>query len=308
MTNRMTKLTLSNYQQLQEKINLINPNFYISALNISLWKNYDLDIYYVAENNAIYLYLKVLKDKLVVEDCAIKNFYILRPIIKQNEISYKYLIKAIDNIKEFIGNQKEIIFDRLFDNDLKYFKNYQLVSSVDSSYLYLTEKFKGFPGKKMQKKRNLLNSFNKTFGVDTKLVKYESSQNEIILEFVKNHIIENHGSLREYEYNYIKDLLNTNEANLTGSLMYYNDKLIGVTVGYTRNDIYEIFLEKADKKFKGSYQYLLSNNLILNNINTKFVDRQDSERQEGLEQSKKSYKPYHIFNTHTIKVNINGTN
>ncbi len=306
MNSKMTLLTKDNYKKLQQYINMIYPNYYISALNLYLWKHYGLEIYYIYESDVIYIYIKIIKDKLIVNDNEINNFYILRPIIKKNEISYPYFIKAIDYIKPFLKGVNALYLDRVFASDLKYLKNYSIVSNSDSSYIYHTNKLKGFPGKKMQKKRNLYNFYNKNYGEDTTFVFYDGTQNREILSYVKNHIIQNQGYLREYEYNYIKNLLYCNDSNLSGLLMYYKNELIGVTIGYSRNDIYEIFLEKASKNYKGSYQYLLSNNLEKNNIEQIYVDRQDSERQEGLEQSKKSYKPYYIVNTYLVKVDFHG--
>lgn len=307
MNKDLIELSLKNYEYLQDRINNIHPNYYISTLNLLLWKNYNINVYFKVDKDAIYIIIKP-NSILNVNGENIDSFYILRPIIKKNEISYNYLIKSVNLVKDEIKKNSCVFFDRLFDDDLKYLKKYKIISKNDSSYIYLTEKLKTFAGKKLQKKRNLLNFFTKNYINNVKLTKYDGSQDEQIIEYSKNHIIETSGNIREHEINSIKDLLNTKNSNLKGSLMYYDNTLIGVTIGYVRENIYEIFLEKASRKFKGSYQYLLSENLKLNEISSKFIDRQDSEREEGLEQSKRSYKPYYVFMTYLVKVNKNGNN
>lgn len=307
MNKDLIELSLKNYEYLQDRINKIHPNYYISSLNLLLWKNYNINIFFKVEHDAIYLIIEP-NSPIVINEEEIKCFYILRPIIGKNEISYKYLIRATNLIKDEIKEKSCVIFDRLFDDDLRYLKNYKIVSTNDSSYIYLTEKLKTFAGKKLQKKRNLLNFFVKNYKENSKIVKYDGTQIEEIIEYSKNHIISTSGKLRDYEINSITNLLNTKNKNLKGSLMYHNGILSGVTIGYDRGDIYEIFLEKASRELKGSYQYLLSENLKLNEISSKFVDRQDSEREEGLEQSKRSYRPYYVFKTHLVKVVRNGNN
>ena len=56
-------------------------------------------------------------------------------------------------------------------------------------------------------------------------------------------------------------------------------------------DYDEICIEKAWRSIKGSYQCLLSQGRIINNINTEFIDRQDGASSEGIIKSKLSYKP-----------------
>ena len=86
----------------------------------------------------------------------VKDFYILRPIIKQNVISYNYLIEAVLNAKQLVKNNREIYFDRLFEDDLKYFRNCTVISQSNSAFFYLTKQLKFFPGKKMQKKKKFI--------------------------------------------------------------------------------------------------------------------------------------------------------
>lgn len=303
MNKQIIELNSLNYKKLQEEMDRINKDYYVSALNMLLWKNYGVDIFYLVEHNAIYVYM-FLKHDILINNEKISGVYIFRPIIKKNESAYNYLIKSITNIKPMLKLNQPIFFDRLFKKDIKYFKNYEIIAELDASYIYKTEQFIRFPGKKMQKKRNMYNFFVKNYSEKVSFEKYDITKKQIIVDYCKKHMIETSGSVREYELNSIIKFLNTNDKNISGLIMYHENTVIGVTIGYLRNNVYEIFIEKASHDFKGSYQFLLSTNLEVNNINTKYIDRQDSERQEGLEQSKRSYKPYYVYCTYFVKVNL----
>lgn len=299
--NKIIELNEENYKSLQEAINEINPNYYISALNLLLWKNYNLKIFYKINYDVIYVYM-VLNSMININGRIVKDFYILRPIIKQNVISYNYLIEAVLNAKQLVKNNREIYFDRLFEDDLKYFRNCTVISQSNSAFFYLTKQLKFFPGKKMQKKRNLYNFYLKNYESETRIEIYNPSYKQKVIEYCEKHIIETNGSIRKHEINSIKNLLKVNDQNMSGILIFYKDELVGVTIGCKRNDVYEIFIEKASRSLKGSYQYLLSKNLEINQIETTYIDRQDSERLENLDQSKRSYKPIFVFSTYFVKV------
>lgn len=303
MKYELTKLGQSNYIELQKEINKLNPEYYLSAQYLLLWKRYGASIWYYLDTDAIYLFYEYeSKENRVNKLDSQTSFYIIKPITRTEENSYPYLKKSIEIACENFIQRGQIFFTRLWKHDLKWFDDYEIIYEMETSFIYETDQLKYFPGKKMQKKRNMLNFYKNNYEQDSKIVKYEQKYVRDVLLYCKNHILENSDEYRAYEYDWIKGLVLDSRETLYGSILYYKDQIAGVTIGCIHNDIFEIFLEKANRNLKGAYQYLLSQNLILHNINTKYIDRQDSENQEGLSKSKRSYKPINIITTYTIKV------
>ncbi|MDE7221789.1 MAG: hypothetical protein K2N40_00760, partial [Ureaplasma sp.] len=87
-----------------------------------------------------------------------------------------------------------------------------------------------------------------------------------------------------------------------GLVILINKEIVGVTISYLRKDICEIVLEKAEHEIPGLYQFLIQQNLIVNNINQKYVDRQDDAFIEGLRKSKLSYYPILCISRFSSKV------
>lgn len=290
-------LTENNYAQLQQELNRVDSDFYISAANFYYcWVLYGFKISYIATDNAIYIYAQK-------ED--VDQTLLIRPIIKKGENILIHFKKMLFIGLQFIKFKSSIKWVRILENDLPLFNEYKIINELDSAYFYPTDQLKYMAGKKMQKRRNFLNFFTKNYSSKTKIIKYKDLYYDDVIKFCTKHIKESNPDVfRNSELNSIKGFLKSKSDNGYGSIMFYEGKIIGVTFGFITGDKYEIFLEKADKSFKGSYQYLLSNNLKLNNINTKIIDRQDSESDQGLIISKKSYKPSKIIHTYLIETKI----
>lgn len=296
LTNIIEEISLSNFEKLQNKINLIDPNFFISTINLYNWKYYNIRVFFKIEEDAIYLYS--------FYDGA-KELYIFRPIIKKNEIKdirffYK---KAILNIELRVKEYDKLHFITWNESDVFLFKNPKIFDTFNVSYLYNTDALKLMNGKKMQKKRNYVNYFNNHYLKNSQIVKYEDKYFNDVIQFCITQSIDEQNKVRWNEIDGIKEILKMNLKNGNGSILFYQDKIIGFTYGIINLDKYEIFIEKANDEFKGSYQYLLSNNLKLNNINTKFIDRQDDMNNPSLEKSKKSYNPLKIIVLYFFEIN-----
>ncbi|MGL5630624.1 MAG: phosphatidylglycerol lysyltransferase domain-containing protein [Mycoplasmoidaceae bacterium] len=240
-----------------------NRNYFFKIKATSQYEGYFLskDEYYGMLINDI----KKLKEDYIFKFIEILKFNKIKYFVSE-EIDKKFLDKY--NFK--ISNDKTII----------------------SNYIYETEYIKGFPGKKMQKKRNLLNYFSKNYN-EAKL----SIISKDNIEDIKKFVIANSNN-RNYEinsYSHIFDLSVEYPNIFKGSVLKNNNKTIGATIGIINGDFYEIVIEKASKEYKGVFQFLLSENLRLNNISQKFIDRQDDEGTSstniGLRISKNSYHP-----------------
>ncbi|MDE5767708.1 MAG: phosphatidylglycerol lysyltransferase domain-containing protein [Malacoplasma sp.] len=289
----LTKLELNNINELQVAIDKLNPNFNLSAMNLFTWKFYDknFSVYFNICFNCIYLYIFKCKNE------SIKKINILRPITKAaDEKQIKQFYKnAVYLIKENANSINQINFSTTEKSDFKLFKKIKINSEFNYAYIYDTNQLKFMSGKKMQKKRNFVNFFIKNYEEFVKVEKYNPIIKNEIIEFCKkNSINKETNELRYEEIEAIETILSINSDKAFGLTVFYKDKIIGFTYGFVSNNKYEIFIEKADKEFKGSYQYLILKNLQINEIKTKFVDRQDDLFDHNLKKSKMSYKPIDV--------------
>lgn len=305
MNLKRIQLTLNNLDFFQEKINEIDINYHISATNFFYcWDQVDYKISFVLDVDAIYIYCLHFDAKKNKQE-----LFIVRPVIKDESKALFYIKKSLAIASKFYDINQGVSFVRMSESDLALFKNCKISQPLDAAFFYPTDQLKYMAGKKMQKRRNFLNFFIKNYESKTKLFKYNQHYYDVVVKYCKKHIEESDpNNFREMEFTSLKAFLKNDSKNAFGTVMYYEGKIIGVTFGFVINNKYEIFLEKADRNFKGSYQYLLSSNLKLNNINTEIVDRQDSAWEDGLVSSKKAYKPSKIIKTYNIEWNQNEIN
>lgn len=286
---------------LQQKINELDKNYNLSAINLYTWKFYNSKTFYFIDKDAVYLYLLKIKKEMHEYNCTDKfdnckrEITIMRPIVsKENEKNILlYYKRSIALIKNDLKNEKCFQFNFGTPNelDLNFFKNIYDLSKFNSAYIYPTDQLKFMNGKKMQKKRNFVNFFKKNYEEFSRVEKFDSSKLEEIIIFCSKNSVDEDLKVRNYEIDAIREILSKSLPNGYGSIVYFKDKIIGFTYGFIVNNKYEIFIEKGDKNFKGIYQYLICQNLQINKINTPYVDRQDDLYDENLRKSKLSYKP-----------------
>lgn len=299
------KLDSKNYKILQDAINEMDPLENTSALYLYLWKYYGVYIFFQINKDCIYFICK-LDTNITINNVVLTDYYAIKPIVKDKN-NFKAIFKDFVKIFKELTSLTTFYIDRLISMDLDLLVKANIMNSSEIAYLYELEQLKYFPGKKMQKKRNLLNFFNKNFIDKLVIKKYNFELATEVLFFCKQHIQRYSHNFREYEYQGIKELIEiaNYEKNINGIVIYYDSRIIGVTLGYSHNQYYEIFLEKADRDFKGSYQFLISNNLILNKVSNPYIDRQDSDSISGLIESKRSYKPFKIVYGNLVEINAN---
>ena len=208
---------------------------------------------------------------------------------------------------ELNGNST-IIFDNIIEqmiNDWKIDRNKLIQLNYYSNYIYLTETFKTLSGRKLQKKRNHLNNFIKQ-NHNYELIKLNDFKDkQILLEYIENHNkrYQNNDNISEMKFYrdlILKEIDATNDY--VGLIVLINKKIVGITICYLRKDICEIVLEKAEHEITGLYQFLIQQNLLVNNIEKKYIDRQDDAFVEGLRKSKLSYYPIVIVTRYSSKV------
>lgn len=167
-------------------------------------------------------------------------------------------------------------------------------------YIYDITQFLGFNGKKMAKKRNHLNYFEKHYP-DFKIneITPENAKSLIPLteEFEKTH---EDSDLAAYESERtIEVLKNYRSYPFTGIYITIGDRIAGYTFGEVTGDTCFVHVEKGLMEYQGIYQALssyLARHIKESFPKVKYLNREEDMGYESLRKSKESYHPTKIVN------------
>lgn len=300
-------LTWDNYLKLNDY--LINEKYkkeYFTPVVIIQWQFYGLFFKFRKIEDAVIMYLRNennypllnLEDTWVVYASYYKqttNINNLKNIIKQD-------------LRELNGsNTKIVYFDFLKEtfNDWNLPTENLIESKYISNYIYDLEKMKTFSGKKLQKKRNHLNAFIKD-NHNYQIKEIKDVDPQVLVDFSAYHIKKYAESFRQYEVDVYKKYLfdeMQKDSRYKGCVIYIDNKIVGFTLGFVNNDTYEVIIEKAEREIRGLYQFLISENLKLNNINVQYMDREDDAGIDELAKSKMSYYPIAAIKRYSLVSN-----
>jgi len=171
----------------------------------------------------------------------------------------------------------------------------------NSDYLYLSEELAVLSGKKLQKKKNLISQFKRSYDpynieifsedhigpcLDLS-IKWCRDQNDICDEE------------KQLELNVLKRaILNHKILGLEGLLLFHNTSLVAFTLFSELNtDTADIHFEKYDPAYKGSCQIINQETALYLRNRFKFVNREQDMGKEGLKKAKLSYAPEKILPT-----------
>lgn len=286
------KLDWNNYLEINTYINnqgfKFEPLSTISLVQYELYgyglmfnKQKDYVIFYIKEVNNINSTWNVFTS-FYKQDFDIES---IKQTIKNDLINL--------NCNEILDSINFSYISKNMVDDWKLNKYHVFESIVTTNYLYELEKMKTFAGKKLQKKRNHLNYFeSQDHNIIIKNIR-DVTINEI-LDYIDQHIKKYADSYREYEIDVYKHYFDNGyktDKNFSGIVIYINNQIVGLTLGYLNFNTYEIIIEKAERDIRGLYQYLIKQNLIFNNINCEYMEREDDAGVEMLAKSKLSYHP-----------------
>lgn len=162
-------------------------------------------------------------------------------------------------------------------------------------YLYDIDKFIGFPGKKMEKKRNHYNYFLNHYP-DFKIAPISEKNFDVLKKFTESFEIQ-HGGDRTFDYESkqtLDVLQNFNKYPFIGLAIKIGDKIEGYTFGEIIGDTLFAHVEKGNSEIRGIYQILASS--LCKAAKTRFpdlkyVNREEDMGYEALAKSKMSYHP-----------------
>lgn len=294
---QLQPLTWDNYLDLTKYIDDSDYDLeFWSPIAIMNWIFYGIDFYFhcLENNQGIIFYLRHQRygdKKWKVSTC----FY------KKENLNLDLFHNVFKNDLKKLNGNEEIKYNNISEQmieDFKIDKNSIRKINYISNYIYETDTLKTFRGKKLQKKRNHLNFFLNNYATHIEAKHLNEISDNKILEYCQNHILEFQEKENETEINSYRRLVEIErhkDSNYKGIAVILEDKIVALTMCYLRKNICDILIEKANKNTRGVYQFLVSQNLIINNVNQKYVDREDDNGNEMLTKSKMSYHPIYTI-------------
>lgn len=249
---------------------------------IFIWKN--LFDYHIA----------LMEDTLIIKgylpDKQLHVFF--QPIGPMKFERFLFIIETYclnNQIKGFIILNE---YEMIDDISLSSFQSQDYMPEY-KEYLYPIIKFIGFPGKKMEKKRNHLHYFEKNFS--PYIVKpIESNDIYDLIKFTEYFGADNTATGEYEQKEIIYSLKSFSLFPYTGIMIRKDDKILGFSFGEKIGNTFIIHAEKADISYRGSYQAIASElaKYIFNLFpDTVYLNREDDMGNETLRQSKESYHP-----------------
>jgi hypothetical protein len=283
-----TKLTLKDQETIGEKLDAIGMHLSeFSFPNLYLFRNthkyesvttpHGYFISGVTYDKKRYLMPMVNPEK-AGDDCFIE----MKELLASGD--WDFIFPVPEEWLECFGEEE---FDRTF-------------SPNDTDYLFFTEKFKTYPGKKMHKKKNLLNQFLRSY--ETVLVPLTEDVVEDAIGILDMWQETSPQELSTSDYHQCLEALNmSGQLGLTGALAYADDKPAGFLLGEPlNNDTFTIHFAKADIEFKGIYQFLFSRFACDFCPDYEYINLEQDLGSEGLRKTKVSYRPDLMANKYRV--------
>ncbi|WP_051198133.1 DUF2156 domain-containing protein [Butyrivibrio sp. MB2005] len=167
-------------------------------------------------------------------------------------------------------------------------------------YLYDAEELRTLPGKKFQKKRNLINKFMKDYDGRWNYKTMCCVDEYFLEEFMNNWIekrlsegVESKETLILEKEGVIELLRNCDKVTYRIGGIFIDEILQAFTIGSynSREKMVVISIEKGNSEIPGIYQVINQQFLLNSYEDAKLVNREDDMGIDGLRQAKESYSP-----------------
>ena len=174
-----------------------------------------------------------------------------------------------------------------------------------ADYIYSAEDLATLSGHRYNKKRNLVHQFERLYPTHT----YEAIAPENLAEviaFMERFLQDNaENADKTYENQRVLALLHDYAClPVVGGLVRVEGEIAAFTVAEVLDEVLLVHVEKADRRFKGAYQYINTRFVQeqLKNVPIRFVNREDDAGDEGLRQAKLSYCPVDILHKYHMVI------
>lgn len=171
----------------------------------------------------------------------------------------------------------------------------------NADYVYLKTELAELKGKALHKKKNHVNSFVKNYSPQVELLTEQNVGDAVqVLESWQ----QAHAEIQS-DYETAKAALNLmGEAPFFGVVVYVNSEPAGFALGEPLGDgeTFCTHFEKGIESYKGIYQYL--NQILAAKLDgqIQFINREQDLGDEGLRQSKMTYRPYKFIEKYKEKM------
>lgn len=184
------------------------------------------------------------------------------------------------------------------DRVLKIFPDYTSEAFRDAAdYVYLCEKLRSFSGKKLQKKRNHLNSFYKTYEGRWVYQPLTPADFADCIQFLQEWRREDDDYLLAYEkLGILRVLENWDRLDAAGGILRIDGVVQAMAIGSLLSPrMCQMNVEKANEDIRGLYQVICKEFLTHAYPDTIYVNREDDMGLENIRHAKEAYHPEYLI-------------
>ncbi len=175
-------------------------------------------------------------------------------------------------------------------------------------YLYDANMLSTLSGKKMSKKRNHVNKFDALYP-DSKIQPLTPLNADRAIEFMDTIDVEGDSTPMAVEERrmtrHLLDLIKEGDTQLEGAILDVDGEIAAFTIGDVKHDTLFVHVEKASRKFEGSYEKInkeFASLMCEKYPEIKYINREDDSGDEGLRKAKQSYHPIEILKKYNIAI------
>lgn len=179
------------------------------------------------------------------------------------------------------------------------FCNYYLYPCREQfDYIYNASQLQTLSGKKLQPKRNHINTFKKLYNFSFEPLS-SRHKTEVMNLLEEWYVGKENANIREYinERDAIeRGMDNFEELDLRGVALYVEEELVAFSYGSAINEhTFCVHVEKGSAKYEGSFAMV--NNLLANSLPSNFcyINREEDLGIQGLRTAKLSYQPIMLY-------------
>ena len=257
-------------------------------LGLFLWKDYYQVRYAVGDDKTIFLRIN-----------ADGKEYAALPICKAAGLSHSFgVLKDYFNqtlglkLNIFLADEAAVRLLKLPEDE---FDVEELEDARD--YLYSGDALRSLAGRKLHKKKNLVNSFVRTWEGRFEYRRLTCAEGSEIKSFLARWGVAREERMEgqlEHEILGIHEILRCcSLLDITMAGIYIDGTLEAFTIGSLneRENMAVIHIEKANPDIKGLYQFINQQFLVHEFPDVALVNREDDVGMEGLRKAKMSYNP-----------------
>ncbi len=272
-----------------------------TVLDTYIWKGLYNTRVYLDENAALIL----MKDD--------KGYFAAMPYCVEEELPQyfnllkEYFHKELNSpLRIDLADEEGLKVLGLFDDP-----GFEIVEETDlKDYLYDAEQLRTLPGKKFQKKRNLINKFMKEYEGRWEYRTLCCVDEYFLEEFLKKWFeqriadgVESEDTLLIEKNGVIDMLRNCDKVTFRIGAIFIDEMMEAFTIGSynEREKMVVVSIEKGNSEIPGIYQMINQQFLLNSYEEAELVNREDDMGIEGLRQAKESYNPIGFAKKYRIR-------